>query len=75
MHTIFASANKTISAIKIIRVSGPKAKNVAKVFNFSLPSPKRLELRKLIFDKRIIDQAFVCWLPGPKTATGEDPAP
>ncbi len=72
MHTIFASTNKTISAIKIIRITGSNAKKVPEIFDFKCPKPKSFQLRKLNYQKRLIDNAIVCWLPGPKTVTGED---
>ncbi len=70
--TIFASSNIGTSAIKVIRISGPKAKRVSTIFNFVLPKPHQIKLKKLTYNKRLIDRAFVLWMPAPKTYTGED---
>ena len=70
--TIFASSSQLKSAIKIIRISGKKAKNVPKIFNFTKPIPRVFSLRKLIYKEKIIDFAPVVWLPKNNSFTGED---
>ena len=70
--TIFASSSQFRSAIKIIRISGKKAKKIANIFNFKLPKPRTFTLRKLIYRKNIVDQAPVIWLPRKQSFTGED---
>ena len=70
--TIFASSSPFRSAIKIIRISGKKAKEIARIFNFKSPKPRTYALRKLIYKENIIDQAPVVWLPGKQSFTGED---
>ena len=70
--TIFASANQFKSAIKIIRVSGNKAKQLPKIFNFKKPEPRVFSLRKLMYKQKIIDYAPVIWLPKNRSFTGED---
>ena len=72
METIFASSNQYVSAIKIIRISGPQAKKIPKIFNFDRIKPKTFQVRKLKYNQKTIDTVPVVWLPGPKTYTGED---
>ncbi len=72
METIFASSSQVKSAIRIIRISGPKARQIPKIFKFCLTEPKKFQLKKLIFNNKVIDTAPVVWLPGPHTYTGED---
>ena len=74
MDTIFSSAsNFQKSAIKIIRVSGIKTKNIPQIFSFKPTQPRVASLRK-IYDLRgnIIDNALIIYFPGPNTVTGED---
>ncbi len=70
--TIFASSNQFKSAIKIIRISGQKAKNIPNIFSFKKPVPRTFVLRKLVHKNRVIDHAPVVWLPKNKSFTGED---
>ena len=70
--TIFASSSQFKSAIKIIRISGKKAKIIPNIFNFKRPKPKTFVLRKLIHKNNTIDTAPVVWLPRKKSFTGED---
>ncbi len=70
--TIFASSNQFKSAIKIIRISGKRAKNISEIFNFKKPKPKMFTLRRLTYKDAIIDHAPVIWLPKNKSFTGED---
>ncbi len=72
METIFASSNQYVSAIKIIRISGPKAKNIPEIFNFGKTKASKFQIRQLKVNKNIIDTIPVLWLPGPNTYTGED---
>ena len=51
--TIFASSNQFKSAIKIIRISGQKAKNIPNIFGFKKPTPRTFVLRKLIYKNRM----------------------
>ena len=69
---IFASSSQFRSAIKIIRISGIKAKQIPKIFNFITPKPRTFVLRKLVYKNNIIDHAPVIWLPASKSFTGED---
>ncbi|MDC3063465.1 tRNA uridine-5-carboxymethylaminomethyl(34) synthesis GTPase MnmE [Alphaproteobacteria bacterium] len=70
--TIFASANQLKSAIKIIRISGNKAKNLPEIFGFQKPEPRIFSLRKLLHKNKVIDNAPVVWLPKNNSFTGED---
>ena len=70
--TIFASSSQFKSAIKIIRITGEKAKQVPKIFNFKKPEPRKFELKKLVYKRKIIDYAPVIWLPKNKSFTGEE---
>ena len=70
--TIFASSSQFKSAIKIIRITGNKAKEIPKIFNFNKPKPRTFTLKKLEYKKKIIDYAPVVWLPKSRSYTGED---
>ena len=70
--TIFASSSQLKSAIKIIRITGNKAKEIPKIFNFKKPEPRQFALKKLIYKNNLIDHAPVVWLPKKKSFTGED---
>ena len=70
--TIFASSSQFKSAIKIIRITGNKAKNIPKIFNFKKPKPRMFVLRKLVHKGNTIDVAPVIWLPKNNSFTGED---
>ena len=70
--TIFASSSQFKSAIKIIRITGNKAKKLPNIFNFKKPDPRIFSLRKLIYKDKLIDCAPVIWLPKNTSFTGED---
>jgi len=70
--TIFAPSGQFKSAIKIIRISGNKAKKIPDIFNFKAPEPRTFVLKKLIHNKILIDSAPVVWLPKKGSFTGED---
>jgi len=74
LDTIFSSASSSQkSAIKIIRVSGNKTKNIPHIFSFKPTEPRIASLRKIYdLDRSIIDNALIIYFPGPKTVTGED---
>jgi len=75
-QTIFAlSSGRPPSAIALVRVSGPQAKNVLTALAGKLPAP-RMAAHVLLHDvgRRPIDDAVVLWFPGPASATGEDVA-
>ncbi|MET0675010.1 MAG: tRNA uridine-5-carboxymethylaminomethyl(34) synthesis GTPase MnmE [Bradyrhizobium sp.] len=73
-QTIFAlSSGRPPSAIALVRVSGPQARDVLTALAGKLPAP-RMAMRALLRDpgQRPIDDAVVLWFPGPASATGED---
>src|SRR5712691_6197911 len=75
-QTIFAlSSGRPPSAIALVRVSGPQARNALTLLAGRVPAP-RLAARVLLraADQTPIDDAVVLWFPGPASATGEDVA-
>ena len=74
MDTIFSSAsNSQKSAIKIIRVSGTKVKNIPNIFSFNPTKPRVASVRKIYdLNNNIIDNALIIYYPAPFTVTGED---
>src|SRR6202167_448424 len=75
-QTIFArSSGRTLSAIAMVRVSGPQAGAAITSLAGKLPTP-RMATRVLLRDasRQPIDEAVVLWFPGPASATGEDVA-
>ena len=78
--TIFAlSSGAAPSAIAVIRVSGPQAGEALLALAGRLPPARRASyatLRDPGADAggEVLDRALVLWLPGPRTATGEDVA-
>ena len=72
--TIFAlSTGRPPAAVAIVRTSGPKAHDAARLLT-RLPPPRRAALRTLRDpgDGRVIDEALVLRFDGPESATGED---
>ena len=53
--TIFASSNQLKCAIKIIRITGNRAKELPNIFNFKKPEPRVFSLRKLSYKNKIIE--------------------
>ena len=74
--TIFAlSSGAAPAAIGVIRITGPAAGDALRALAGPLPAPRRAVYRRLAeSDGAALDRAFVLWLPGPGTATGEDMA-
>ena len=76
--TIYAlSSGSGISGISIIRVSGPKTKDVIKKLSLGkFPKPRVATLKKIkkINENEIIDEGIIIWFPGPESYTGEDMA-
>jgi tRNA modification GTPase len=73
--TIFARATGALpSAIAIIRVSGPAAEQaIVALTGRTTPPPRRAVVRALHDHAGAsLDRALVIWMPGPRTATGED---
>ncbi len=73
--TIFAlSSGAPPAAIAVVRVSGADAGRALRLLHGRLPPPRRATLgwlRAQASGERL-DRALLLWLPGPKTATGED---
>lgn len=75
--TIFAlSTPPGISAIAVIRISGPNASDVLyEMGNIKkLPEPRKAVLCKVKnpISKELLDKALVLWFPSPNSFTGED---
>nr|WP_170013417.1 tRNA uridine-5-carboxymethylaminomethyl(34) synthesis GTPase MnmE [Pontixanthobacter rizhaonensis] len=76
MDTIYAlSSGAPPAGIAVIRVSGPSAGAALEKLSGALPQPRRASVRRLVDSAgMVLDEALVLWLPGPRTATGEDTA-
>jgi len=74
MDTIFAlSSGAPPAGIAVLRISGPAARNALITLAGALPEPRRATYRILRGSEGAeLDRALVLWLPGPRTATGED---
>src|SRR5579864_2937809 len=75
-QTIFAlSSGRPPSAISIVRVSGPLARDALEALAGRVPEP-RMAIRTLLRARTglPIDEAIVVYFPGPASATGEDVA-
>ena len=78
LMTIYAlSSGPGIAGISVIRVSGPKTKDV--IFNLTNHAelePRVATLRKFnkINNNELIDEGILIWFPGPRSYTGEDMA-
>ena len=73
-ETIVAlSSGSPPAAIGVIRISGPRASNVALSLAGRLPDARRASLAVLRDGDGVeLDSALIMWFPGPNTATGED---
>lgn len=76
METIFAlSSGAPPAGIAVVRVSGPQAGAALAALACRMPTPRRATATELRDGEgRLLDRALVLWLPGPRTATGEDVA-
>ena len=75
MDTIYAlSTGPSVAGVAVIRISGPRARDVANHFGFPLPKPRIAALRRLMdpLSRDFIDQALVLLFPGPHSFTGDD---
>lgn len=64
------------AAIAVIRISGPRTRDLLEAISGGVPAPRHAALRK-IADPRsgaLIDRGLVLWFPGPSSFTGEDMA-
>lgn len=72
--TIFAlSSGRPPAAIAVLRISGPDAEAGLRKLA-TLPFPRRATMATLRHPAsgEVLDEALVLWMPGPKSATGED---
>lgn len=73
--TIYAlSSGAPPAGVAIIRISGPQAGEALVALARRLPEPRVATFRKLRVDGELLDNSVILWLPGPKSATGEDVA-
>ncbi|HYD13441.1 MAG TPA: tRNA uridine-5-carboxymethylaminomethyl(34) synthesis GTPase MnmE [Allosphingosinicella sp.] len=73
--TIFAlSSGAPPAGVAIVRISGPRAGAALAALARRLPEPRVATFRKLRVDGQLLDNSVILWLPGPKSATGEDVA-
>ncbi|MEO0031390.1 MAG: hypothetical protein RIS94_1148 [Pseudomonadota bacterium] len=75
--TIFAlSSGSPPAGIGVVRISGPAAGIALAALAGALPPPRRASVATLAdpVSGDVLDRTLVLWLPGPRTATGEDTA-
>ena len=71
--TIFAIATPPgLSAIAVIRISGPLAGTAPAIFGAACPRPGQFSVVRLVLDQRVIDQVIVLFMKAPFSSTGED---
>ena len=73
--TIFAlSTGHVKAAVAIIRVSGPRARDIGATFCNKTVSPRRAELVHILHPEtsEVLDIGLVMWFPAPHSYTGED---
>ena len=74
-ETIFAlSSGAGRSAVAVIRLSGPATAGVLAAISGRLPAPRSLVLKSICDpdNREVLDLAMVCWMPAPRSFTGED---
>ncbi|MDP5280501.1 tRNA uridine-5-carboxymethylaminomethyl(34) synthesis GTPase MnmE [Sphingomonas sp. DG1-23] len=75
MDTIYAvSSGAPPAAIAVLRLSGPRAFDAARMLAGDLPAPRRAGLRALHdpANGELLDRALILLFPGPRSASGED---
>ncbi|MFN4157095.1 MAG: tRNA uridine-5-carboxymethylaminomethyl(34) synthesis GTPase MnmE [Gemmobacter sp.] len=73
MDTIFAlSSAQGKAGIAVVRLSGPKASEVAQDLVGSMPAPRRASLRRVMAGEELLDEAVVLWFPAGASFTGEE---
>ena len=76
--TIYAlSSGPGLSGVAIVRLSGPKSKEVIeKLTKDKVPKPRYASLKKIykLNKDELIDEGIVLWFPSPNSYTGEDMA-
>ena len=76
-ETIFALATGAgRGAIAVIRMSGPRCRDILVRLAGGVPKPRLASLRRLRCPETrdVLDEALVLWFPGPASYTGEDSA-
>jgi len=74
-ETIFAlSSGAGKSAISVIRLSGPRSRQILESMISGQPKPRQARLTKVRDPEsgEVIDQGLALWFPGPNSFTGED---
>jgi tRNA modification GTPase len=74
--TIFAlSSGRGVSAVAVIRISGPRAGEALQILAGRVPAPRMAGFATIrTIEKEQIDEALVLWFPAPNSETGEDVA-
>ena len=76
--TIYAlSSGPGLSGVAVVRLSGPKSKEVIeKLTKDKVPKPRYASLKKIykLNKDELIDEGIVLWFPSPNSYTGEDMA-
>jgi tRNA modification GTPase len=71
--TIFAIATPPgLSAIAVIRISGPLASDAPALFGAVCPLAGQFSVARLFLDQRVIDQVILLFMKAPFSSTGED---
>ena len=71
--TIFAIATPPgLSAIAVIRISGPLASDAPALFGAVCPLAGQFSVARLVLDQRVIDQVILLFMKAPFSSTGED---
>lgn len=72
--TIYAPSTAVGGAIALIRVSGSLCAEIARdmLDRDVSRTPRALRFVRMLDGKRVLDDGMACFLPGPKTYTGED---
>jgi tRNA modification GTPase len=61
-----------ISALAILRISGPHASTIAAALTGESLAPRQPLPRRLLHGNRLLDEAVTTFWPGPRSYTGED---
>jgi tRNA modification GTPase len=75
--TIFALSSGAVpSGVAVIRVSGPRTREIVECLAGRLPEPRKTMLAKLSHPqtREVLDEALVLYFEGPASFTGEDVA-
>ncbi|HVW94306.1 MAG TPA: tRNA uridine-5-carboxymethylaminomethyl(34) synthesis GTPase MnmE [Devosia sp.] len=71
--TIVALSSGAVpSGVAVVRISGPRARELVEGLAGAMPNPRYLSLRELRWGGELIDRGLIAWFPGPNSFTGED---